>query len=104
MTAAFLILVAALLIADGVTTFHGLRLGAKEAHPVSRWLIETLGADLALVFIKLLQLGLVAWLALRPEWRGVAGGAAWMLAPIAALSALVVRNNLRVIRRRSGGS
>lgn len=83
--------VIALQVADAATTIHALRTGkTREANPIVAKLISEIGRDRAVVGFKLVSIGALFY------FRDQA--TLWPLAGLAALYAVVLANNLRVIR------
>ena len=90
-----LILIAVLQVVDIATTVYILRTGiGYEANPIMRKLIEVFGsAPVALIVTKVPLVAALAWAAVH---GAVGTEALWVGA---AISALVVANNLLVIKR-----
>ena len=90
----FAVLVA-LNIVDVYTTARALALGAREANPVMRKLMDRLGIVPALLLSKAVALGILWWQIDHP-WMP------YVLSALCALYVYVVANNMRVIRARGG--
>ncbi len=84
--------VIALQVADAAITIHALRTGkTREANPIVAKLISKLGRDRAVVGLKIISIGALFY------FRDQA--TLWPLVGLAALYAVVVVNNVRVIRK-----
>lgn len=94
MTLVLITLLIVLGVADCVTTWIGLKLGASEANPVAAPVLKALGPVAGMLALKLACTGiLVAVLLARPGWW-------WLGAAFVAGYALVLANNVRVIARQ----
>lgn len=80
----------AIQVADAVTTYIGLRGGARETNPAVRWVLDRVGMA-GWIIIKSAIVAGAAWLL----WSG---GQVQMIWIVAGAMALVVLNNIRVIR------
>lgn len=94
MTAALLIVLAALQAGDWWTTRTFLPLGGRERNPLVRWLIDRLGVDPALAVKSAAVMAIGAVLAAFPAPWGAS-----FLALLCVLYAHVVWSNWRLIQR-----
>lgn len=87
---ALLIALIVLQVADAALTIKGMKSGATEANPIVRWLVGAIGRDGALLALKAAAIAaLVYYIDQTPTV---------LLAGLAAVYAVVVVRNVRVVR------
>ncbi len=95
MTTLLFILIVALQVLDGVTTYYAMtKLNAKEANPVARYLMDKIGFIPALVVLKAAVVGIFV----------VYSYPLWFYVLVAALYTGIVGNNAYVIYKSKAGS
>ena len=83
------IILVCLILADAVTTFIGLRLGAKEWNPLLNWVFKRIGVYLGLFLKTVMGIAIVLF-----------AQNVWLTLLVVILWALVCWSNMRKIRCR----
>lgn len=97
MTSALLALFTLMQIADGVTTYIGIKRGAYEQNPAVAWLMDRLGLVPGLAIAKGLAV-IAAWLIVKHTTTA----GAYILGVLCAGYAILLMNNVRMIARLRG--